>query len=469
MPLIRYFVYNTGIKALYNKPSFRLWRNSRSSDSIYDMKELKPLIVACVLGVAFLTPLFAQDGEGAVFAPYPSRIRVGVRGHEIVLSWQDSPDVSAGYAVYRHSKFPEAANFEDAMLLGYAETGEDGFVYSPPDEGAYYYFVLGRASDPSQGYPEYRIFIPLRNIPIEPVSVSMMQKLDEEASASLDALSETATTVAPVLSGILVRVDKDAIVVSIDAKGNPGRLVVYRSTAPIKTPTNLLDSVLAAILEPGSGPYRDYPVPGVDYYYAVVTERDLSSGTLSLKAGVNVSSRPVSIQAGMFRIGLPSSGATSRTMPLPYLILTSGFVDAKPIGVEDPTPRLRELSAETEKAIATIVSHHGSMAQAGKPPITIFPEDLQSGGGGEEYALRSIVAGQFAKGSYLEAIRQFTLYLSLPRSFKNANRARFYRGQAEAMLGGYREAFFDLLQAQESYYMESSAWMDFILERLSRT
>ena len=100
--------------------------------------------------------------------------------------------------------------------------------------------------------------------------------------------------------------------------------------------------------------------------------------------------------------------------------------------------------------------------------ITIFPEDLQSGGGGEEYALRSIVSGYFSKGSYAEAVRQFTLYLSLPRSDANAAKARFYRGQAEALVGSYREAFFDLLQSQESYHIESSAWIDYILEELRR-
>ena len=432
------------------------------------MKALKSVIAAFALVCALLTPLFAQEGEGEVFAPYPSRIRVGVRGKDIVLSWEDSPDVSSGYAVYRHNEFPEASNFDEALLLGYAESGEKDFVYSPPDEKPYYYFVLGRVSDASQGYPEYRIFIPLRNIPIDAVSVSMAQNPDATDSPAPSTIPEAAPSGVPVLSGILARTDNDAIVVSIEAKGSPGRLVIYRSTAPIKTAANLLDAVLAAIVETGGGPYRDYPVPGVDYYYAVVRERDLSSGSLSLEAGVNATSAPVSIQAGLFRIGLPSSGATSRNMPLPYLVLTTGFADAKPVGVDDPTPRRKELSAETEKTIATIITGYGSMTQADKPPVTIFPEDLQSGGGGEEYALRTIVANHFGQGSYREATRQFTLYLSLPRSQSNANKARFYRGQAEAMSGAYKEAFFDLLQAQDSYYLESSAWIDFILERLSR-
>lgn len=428
------------------------------------MKAFKTAIASLVVALAFVVPLFPQQAEGTVFAPYPSRIRVGVRGREIVISWEDSTDVTAGYAVYRHTQFPEASNFDAAELLGYAESGVKGFTYSPSDEKPYFYFVLGRVPpESSDGGPaEYRLFIPLRNIPMEPLALP-----------PAEASSVTAVTPIPIdkkarLTGILARTDGDAIVVSIDVYGDLGRLVVYRGTAPLKTSASLLDAALAAIIEQNAGPYRDYPVPGVDYYYAIVPERDLAGGKVSLEAGINTTVTPVSIQAGSFRVGLPASGMTSRSVPLPYLVLTRGFEDAKPVGIDDPTPRLRSLSAETEKAIATLTASLGSKTQSARPPLTIFPEDLKSGGGGEAYALRSIVSGYFAKGAYAEATRQFTLYLSLPRSDKNAALARFYRGQAQAMTGMYREAFFDMLQAQESFYLESSAWIDYILEELRR-
>lgn len=428
------------------------------------MKAFRSTIATLVVALAFVVPLFPQQAEGTVFAPYPSRIRVGIRGREIVISWEDSADVTAGYAVYRHTLFPDAANFDAAELLGYSESGIKGFVYAPSDEKPYYYFILGRVPPGSSdgGPAEYRLFIPLRNVPMEPL-----------ARLPADASSVTAATPIPIdkkarLSGILSRTDGDAIVVSIDVYGDIGRLVVYRGTAPLKTAASLLDAALAAIIEQSAGPYRDYPVPGVEYYYAVVPERDLVGGKVNLEAGVNTTVSPVSIQAGTFRVGLPSSGMTSRSMPLPYLVLTRGFEDAKPVGIDDPTPRLRTLSAGTEKAIATLTAAIGSKTQSARPPLTIFPDDLKSGGGGEAYALRSIVSGFFAKGAYAEAARQFTLYLSLPRSEKNAARARFYRGQAQAMTGAYREAFFDLLQTQETFYLESSAWIDYILEELRR-
>lgn len=429
-----------------------------------DMKALRSTIAAVVVALAVVAPLFPQDAEGAVFAPYPSRIRVGVRGREIVMSWEDSPDVSAGYAIYRHAQFPDSSNFADAQLLGYSDSGARGFTYAPSDAKPYYYFVLGRVpADSEAGGPtEYRLFIPLRNIPMEPIAMPAAETPDAAVAAPAPADKK------PRLSGILSRTDGDAIVVSIDAYGEIGRLVIYRGTSPLTASASLLDAAIAAIVAQDSGPYRDYPVPGVEYYYAIVPEKDLVSGRVSLEAGMNATVAPVSIPAGAFRVGLPSSGATSRSMPLPYLVLTRGFQDARPVGVDDPTPRTRTLSAEAEKSIAALMSSFGSKTHSARPQITIFPEDLQSGGGGEEYALRSIVSGYFAKGAYAEAARQFTLYLSLPRSDVNASRARFYRGQAQAMAGLYREAFFDLLQAQESYYIETSSWMDYILEELRR-
>lgn len=411
--------------------------------------------------------LNAQEDPEKVFAPYPSRIRVGIRGRDIVITWVDSPDVTSGYAVYRHTNFPAPDNFEDAVFLGFAENGETGFTYTPEDENAYYYCVLGRIpeAEATGTEEEYRLFIPLRNVSMEAVSI-VPQDTSAPATPPAPASKPAKDTL---LSGILVRVDKDAIALSIDAPDDIGRLIVYRGTSPITTTSMLLDAALAAIIEQGSGPYKDFPVPGIEYYYAIIPERDLAGGQVSLVPGVNTTVEPVSIAAGAYRVGLPSVSATSRSMPLPYLVLTRGFQDAKPVGAEDTTPEARTLSAETEKAIANFDRSYGSRARLSRPQITIFPGDLHSSGGGEEYALKSIVGNYLAKGDYAEAARQFNLYLSLPRSPANAVRARFYKGQAQAMAGSYREAFFEMLQAQDAYYLEASAWIDYILDELRRS
>ncbi len=433
------------------------------------MKAKHSAICAFLLVFAGTLCLHAQEDPEKVFAPYPSRIRVGVRGRDIVVTWVDSTDVNSGYAVYRHTDFPDQNNFQDAVLLGYAENGETGFAYTPEDEKSYFYCVLGRIPEAeiTGTEKEYRLFIPLRNVSMDAVSVAPQ---DTSAPEPAPAPVQTAKPAGDkILSGILARVEKDAIAISIDAPEDTGRLIVYRGTSPITTTSMLLDAALAAIIEQGSGPYRDFPVPGIDYYYAIIPESDLAGGQVSLIPGVNTTVEPVSIAAGSYRVGLPLVSATSRSMPLPYLVLTRGFQDAKPVGAEDATPEARTLSVETEKAIANFERSHGSKIRMARPQITIFPGDLHSSGGGEEYALKSIVGNYLAKGDYAEAARQFNLYLSLPRSPLNTVRARFYKGQALAMAGSYREAFFDMLQAQDAYYLEASAWIDYILDELRRT
>ncbi|PKL08941.1 MAG: hypothetical protein CVV51_06325, partial [Spirochaetae bacterium HGW-Spirochaetae-7] len=255
------------------------------------MKAISPAISAMIVALTCISPLFPQEGESAVFAPYPSRIRVGVRGREVVITWEDSPDVTAGYAVFRNASFPDASNFGDALLLGYADSGSREYAYQPPDEKPYYYFVLGRIAEnvATGNEAEYRLFIPLRNVPIEAVAASFKAPPAISAAKAADK--------APRLSGIIARAEADSIIVSIDASGDIGRLVVYRGTKPLKDSSSLLDAALAAIIEPDAGPYHDFPVPGVDYYYAVLPERDFIGGRISLQAGVNATIVPVSIQA----------------------------------------------------------------------------------------------------------------------------------------------------------------------------
>lgn len=420
----------------------------------------------------------AAGTEDAVFAPYPSRLRVGLQEKNLLITWEDSPDIQGGYLVYRHDQEPSAANFADAILIGEAADHVQSFSYTPPDDRPYYYLVLGRTPPGSSLGGAYEVFIPLRNASLVPVAFAAPAPAPAvAASAEPAGVSAPPAAAAPSalpkpeklpVSGIMARNDGDAIVVSFDVEGNPGRIVLYRATEAIRDGAKLLDATVAAILEQSSGPYRDYPVPGINYYYAAVPERELMGGKIAIQSGQNATAVSAVVPAGSYRVGLPSVSPGSRAMPLPYLIISRGLSDAKPVIAEDLTPTPRPLAAETEKAIASLVSSLGSPVSGSQPKIVIFPQDLASPGGGEEYALRLVVVGYLAKGLYIQAAEQFALYLSLPRSAANASLARFYRGQALAASGSYREAFFELLRAQDAYYLECAPWLDYVLERLRR-
>lgn len=389
-----------------------------------------------------------QVDTGEVFAPYPTKIRVGVRANDTLISWEDSPDVDSGYAVYRHTEPPELSNLSSAVLIGEVPDGIGILAHVPPDDKGYYYFILAKA--PGGGV--YEVFIPLRNVTLAPVATAIRSSID------LKPVPDFGT-----ISGIIARNDEDSIMVSFDAYGVPGRFVLYRGTSPIRDAVTLLDATVAAVIAPGSPPFRDYPVPGIDYYYAVIQEQALFGGSIQINPGRNATTSPATVPAGSYRVGLPVLSPASRSIPLPYLVLTRGLQDARPVSLEEQAPAARKLSAETEKAIASLQEAVGVSVKTSRPPLTIFPEDLQAPGGGEEYTLRLVIGDFLAKGLYAQAAERFTLFLSLPRSTMNAAKARFYRGQALAMTGAFREAFFDMLQAQDTFYTESSAWVNYIL------
>ncbi len=424
------------------------------------MEKKSALFIALALALGFGAAAQGSEAD-TVFAPYPSRLRVGVREDLVLISWEDSPDLSSGYVIFRHSAEPSADNFADAVMIGDAESGSPAFEYRPPDDGPYYYFVLGR---PESGV--YEVFIPLRNASLAPIRAEAAASRPATATPGTAAPSAAPQPSAVPVAGVTARVEGDAVRIGYVADASLGRLVLYRGTAPFMDAQALLSSTIAAVLPAGSSDYVDYPIPGIEYYYALVPERELLGGRLGVEPGRNATQSPVLIPAGLYRVGLPSSTSYARSAPLPFLVLTRRVTDADPLIREDLAPQARSVSAATEKAIASLVASAGLAPSFSRPAITIFPEDLKTSPS-SDFSLYTISAGSLARGNYEQAARELNLYLSLPRSPAATARARFYRGQALAMTGAWREAFFELLRAEDSHYLAVQPWLDYVLFKLS--
>lgn len=427
------------------------------------MEKKSALFIALALALGLGAAAQGTEAD-TVFAPYPSRLRVGVRDDLVLISWEDSPDLSSGYVIFRHSAEPSAENFADAVMIGDAASGSPAFEYRPPDDGPYYYFVLGRSET-----GVYEVFIPLRNASLAPIRAEAAASRPSQASPGAAAPAAPAAQAQPSalpVSGVTARVDGDAVRIGYVADASIGRLVLYRGTAPFRDAQALLSATIAAVLPAGSADYVDYPIPGIEYYYALVPERELLGGRLGVEPGRNATLRPVLIPAGLYRVGLPSATSYARSAPLPFLVLTRRVTDADPLIREDLAPQARPVSAASEKAIASLVASAGLAPSYSRPAITIFPEDLKTSPS-SDFSLYTISAGSLARGNYEQAARELNLYLSLPRSPAATARARFYRGQALAMTGAWREAFFELLRAEDSHYLAVQPWLDYVLFKLS--
>jgi hypothetical protein len=424
------------------------------------MEKKSALFIALALALGFGAAAQGTEAD-TVFAPYPSRLRVGVREDLVLISWEDSPDLSSGYVIFRHSAEPSADNFADAVMIGDADSGSPAFEYRPPDDSPYYYFVLGRSES-----GVYEVFIPLRNASLAPIRAEAAASRPATTTPGTAAPSAAPQPSAVPVAGVTARVEGDAVRIGYVADASLGRLVLYRGTAPFKDAQALLSATIAAVLSAGSSDYVDYPIPGIEYYYAIVPERELLGGRLGVEPGRNATQSPVLIPAGLYRVGLPSSTSYARSAPLPFLVLTRRVTDADPLIREDLAPQARPVSAATEKAIASLVASAGLAPSFSRPAITIFPEDLKTSPS-SDFSLYTISAGSLARGNYDQAARELNLYLSLPRSPAATARARFYRGQALAMTGAWREAFFELLRAEDSHYLAVQPWLDYVLFKLS--
>ncbi len=407
------------------------------------------------LGAQGMGASASASSAEAVFAPFPSRLRAALREGAVVLSWEDSQDVAGRYAVYR-STIPLSSElaFASAAKIAEVDSGIQTFI-DTPSEGAYYYLVLALGPD---GSP-YRVFIPARNATIAPVQVAPRESFARTA--------ELASGRANMPNSIAAVRAEDAVIISYTMPEKGRRLVLYRGSAPITEAASLLDAVLVASFEDREGKIADYPVPGIDYWYALFLEEDLRSGRIVAEPGRNATRAPIRIPAGLYRVGLPEIPPVSRTPPLPYFWLERELVvgpdgTAMRLATPQASPERRELSPEAAKAQARLLALSPARLPA-RPVFTMLPEDSRTPSGGEEYALTLIVRDKLGRGAWEEGAEQLRKYLSLNRSPQVASRARYYLGVSLTATGAYREAFFEFLRAWEHYAAETKPWIDYII------
>ncbi len=435
---------------------------------------LAGLFAVSTLGAQEPAPAGVETAEEApseaVFAPFPSKLRAALREGQVVLSWEDSADVKGRYAVYRSlAPIDGLSAFAGAEKVGEVESGIGTYVDRPSGGAAYYYLVLAVGSE---GEP-YKVFIPARNTTLAAIALPPSESLPAAPAPAAPATPAAATAAEPPsLEGVAAAQAKDAVVVSYRSRIPGQRLVLYRSSQPILGSASLLDAVLVAAFEDKSGAIADYPVPGVDYWYAILPEEELRAGRLSVEPGRNATRDSVSIPAGLYRVGLPATPPLSRTPPLPSFLLEKGLVagpgeTAAPLAAPAASAEYRELGPEAAKAAALLLEGAPRL-EAQRPPVTILPEERKSPSGGEDYALALIAREKLLPGDAAGAAEQLRKYLSLNRGPRAAARARYYLGEALAVEGAYREAFFEFLRARELFAAETAPWIDYLIAVLRR-
>ena len=367
-----------------------------------------------------------------------------------------------------------AESLANAVRLGEIAHGAQTYTYAPPDSFPYYYGVFAMAVD---GSP-YPVFLPSQNVTAQGISIASetasteaqaqgataLPAQDSSKTASSSDQSQIQSPPQPFVSGIGAKAKGDSIVISYKASPK-SRLVLYRGTALISGASDLLNATLVAAFTDKDGNFADYPVPGVDYYYALLGEEDLKAGKISIVPGTNTMLLPVQVSAGTISSGLSLTPPPSRTPPLPYFLMENGAADGIDLTEHEGLFPALPVSPETEKAVSALLAKAPEVKHP-MPDTRLLPEELSPPSGGEDYALSLIVGDKIAAKDWAVAVDQLRKYLSLNRSPKASARAHFYLGESLTAMGSSRDAFFEFLSARDFYPIETKPWIDFVLSTL---
>lgn len=391
----------------------------------------------------------AQDTDRTdVFAPFVSRLRVAVRDPQVRLTWRDAEDLENGtYEIYRHTSEINQDSIDEATLVATVEAGTETYLDTPLVEGNYFYAVLARSSEGES----YRIFVPFRNVTIRSVTVQQLET-EEDLAASIYDIS--------------TQIQDDAVIVRFDPSRSGRNLIVYRSTVPFTQETDLTAVTRLDQFDSTTRRFADYPVPGIDYYYAVLDSILVQNGTYTIQSGENTTAAPVRISiSGVESIRVEVPAADARKTPLPFLHLSSGIRPGTSVtpGLVSASINAQPVSLATQEAIDFLLAFAPESSTFQPEPI-ILSEERGAGTQGAEQTLSQVVLGEFSEARYVEAVDLFRNILLLPLEKELETRVRFYLAQALYFSGEKEAAFMEfLLTSRSGYYQEAKPWMDGIL------
>jgi hypothetical protein len=411
---------------------------------------------------------FAQNQEKTLNT-LVSRVDAELKNGFIKISWIDSPDIRGPVYIYRsNTAFPLQTNAALPYPIA-VPYGIQSYIDEADRPGTYHYFAAA-SDDAGKKYTTVR---PYHNT----LSVTVGRD-DLFGFAFASAMREVhgprpggeTLFTGPDYSGVQASIEELQAVlengrIRLNFRENGKDAVLYRSTRPIRTRQDLVQSVIAG--QGSASPFIDYPVPGIPYFYALILEEELNSGYVPLRAGSNVTAGPVEVPFGLNRPGVPVN--ENRVRPLPVPLMNADPPQNPPVPLSEQAAKALEVIAGAFDTAGKEGPDSDEMRARQKPfrEPDVFMEDLETLNSGEQAQLGIIIQGSFSSMNWEKAAEELRHFLSLPRSGPLAARSRFYLGQACYFLEMPREALLEFLAAQPLYPNESQPWIETVLARLA--
>lgn len=232
---------------------------------------------------------------------------------------------------------------------------------------------------------------------------------------------------------------------------------VYRTNQIITDFDQIKDLTPIIKLKPNSTGYTDTVKDFKNYYYAVIAfttkPYDLvltSVNSTATGAQIKMRTKKAAKSETKNEEKLVPEGS-SRETPLPYI----DYIEPKQESL---------ISQKTMESIKDIISSSDDSLNTLTPYY--FEEDLVSPDGGDDFLLFQILKTTFAPGKYSQAITQLKKLTGTNISENTLNRALFYLGQSQYMLGKYDDAVHTFVKLQGQYPELTKKWIDYSLDKM---
>ncbi len=377
-----------------------------------------------------------------VYAPFVSNLEVMADTNRIILTWKDASDPIAFYRIYRSITPFDNDKETDATLVAEVASNIELFGYYPQDTGSYYFAVLAVDADGR----EYKLYIPYRNITNDAISIVQVASLQERATH---------------ISDISARVAGEVVYISYKSSLPERAVMVYRSSDPIVDKNGLRSASLVTSLSSSQGSITDFPLPGLEYYYAIVDKELVESDEVELEPGENATTDAALV--ALSDTTQQNEGFRNvRIRPLPYLTLPKSVKTGESLADPDKyaLPTYTPLAKDTETAVQNLINELGPAPSQSTPQAQMLAIDKSPGDNPEGVLLSNIIKGSFADAEWDAAEKELGNFLAVHRSKTVEARAHFYMGQVYYFQGQFGKALYEFLFSRETYRQESNNWID---------
>ncbi len=386
--------------------------------------------------------LFAQNST-----PVAKDISVLVTNTNVQITWKRaepytySPDMM--FRIYRDTAPLTRLNLNSKTLV--AEQDSSQLIYSEEitDSGQYYYAVLAVKND------EFVCgsIIPGVNSTTAPVNAHFVGKIVQPKSQ---------------ISNFCAITKDNSVIITYVSQNQGNRLCLFRCDKPFTRISTFNEATLVSSFTDSGTPLIDFPPANCNFYYALIEENELLTGEVMLKIGSNTSAKAVAVTESLNELKQNTQG--KRAAPLPQFHNSIEEKTGKSEEENKEYPLLDELLAEKSAAnrgknpAVQNALHNGKNL---KLPY-VFAAEKQS-----DTFLAQTVSQYFATENWQAARQELLTYLDTYQNGKTVQsvaRANFYLGECCYFMGNKHDALLYFLNARSQYPVQSSEWIDSVLE-----